>query len=88
MALTLRRSHEDRDRNHYQVYAGAVRIGTIYFAVNVTEPNPAWFWALNAIMSGGPFVFNGYAKDFEAAKAILKLNWEKWAAAAGLKEIE
>jgi hypothetical protein len=85
MPLTLRRTYDEPD--HYSVYSGDVLIGTIYFAVNITKPNPAWFWALNGIMTGPAGMhFSGYAEDLEAAKTAFREAWEHWLHAAGLVE--
>ena len=55
--LKLRHEH-DAPADHYQVYSGEVRIGTIY----KTSGNPSgneWFWGLNGGQNGsGPF--NGF----------------------------
>ena len=40
MSLTLRRSCDDK-LDHFAVFAGEVRIGTIYFAVNINKSSPA-----------------------------------------------
>jgi hypothetical protein len=54
----LKLRHEaDASADHYQVYSGTVRVGTIY----KTSGNPSgnsWFWGLNGV-ENGPGPFNG-----------------------------
>jgi hypothetical protein len=60
----LRLRHEADDRpDHFQVYTGQVRIGTIY----KTSGNPAgnqWYWGLNGVQNG-PGPFNGFVRTLE-----------------------
>ena len=85
MPLVLHRTYDKPD--HYSVYSGDVLIGTIYFAVNITKPAPAWFWALNGIMNGPAGLhFSGYAEDLESAKATFRETWKRWLDAAGRRE--
>jgi hypothetical protein len=54
-------------REHFQVYSGEVRIGTIYR----THQHPGgneWMWFLNGVQNG-PGPFNGFVRTFEDAKA-------------------
>jgi hypothetical protein len=64
--LKLRHEH-DAPADHYQVYSGEVRIGTIY----KTSGNPSgneWFWGLNGVQNGpGPFNRRGRAGTARAA---------------------
>jgi hypothetical protein len=64
----LKLRHEaDASADHYQVYSGTVRIGTIY----KTSGNPAgnqWYWGLNGVQNG-PGQFNGFVRTLEDAKA-------------------
>ena len=56
--LKLRHEADDRP-DHFQVYSGQVRVGTIY----KTSGNPSgnsWFWGLNGVQNGpGPFKEGG-----------------------------
>jgi hypothetical protein len=67
----LKLRHEAGDgADHFQVYSGAVRVGTIY----KTSGNPAgnkWFWGLNGVQNG-PGPFNGFVRTFEDAKVDLQ----------------
>jgi hypothetical protein len=82
--LKLRHEHDD-PANHYQVYTGEVRIGTIY----KTSRNPTgnqWYWGLNGVENGpGPFN-NGFVRTLDDAKAEFAAAWGTWLKAAGLNE--
>jgi hypothetical protein len=81
--LTLRHDAGDRP-DHFQVYTGQVRIGTIY----KTSGNPSgnsWFWGLNGVQNG-PGPFNGFVRTLEDAKAEFAAAWGAWLKAAGLNE--
>ena len=80
MTLKLRRDSPD----HFQVYSGEVRIGTIYR----THQHPGgneWMWFLNGI-TNGPVRFNGFAVTLDDAKAEFAASWRAWLKAAGLSE--
>jgi len=86
IALTLRPTHSDRRSEHYQVYSGEVRIGTIYHTR--TRPDgKEWFWGINGVLHG-PLVFNGFAMTLDDARRELADNWARWLAAAKLSELE
>jgi hypothetical protein len=56
----LKLRHELRDTaDHFWVYSGEVRIGTIYCTHQHTGGNE-WMWFLNGI-TNGPVRFNGFA---------------------------
>jgi hypothetical protein len=78
----LKLRHEAGDgADHYQVYTGTVRVGTIY----KTSGNPArnhWFWELNGVQNG-PGPFNGFVRTLEDAKAKFAASWGAWLKAAG-----
>ena len=82
--LKLRHEH-DAPADHYQVYSGEVRIGTIY----KTSGNPTgnqWYWGLNGVQNGpGPFN-NGFVRTLDDAKAKFAASWGAWLKAAGLNE--
>jgi hypothetical protein len=63
----LKFHHESDDGSeHFQVYTGQVRIGTIY----KTSSNPAgnrWYWGLNGVQNG-PGPFNRFVRTLEDAK--------------------
>ena len=70
--LKLRHEH-DAPADHYQVYSGEVRIGTIY----KTSGNPSgneWFWGLNGVQNG-PGPFNGFVPTLKDAKAAFSEAW-------------
>ena len=81
----LKLRHEaDDSPDHFQVYTGAVRIGTIY----KTRGNPSgnsWFWGLNGVQNG-PGPFNGFVLTLEEAKAAFAASWCGWLKAADLSE--
>jgi hypothetical protein len=65
----LKLRHEaDASADHFQVYTGQVRVGTIY----KTSGNPTgnqWYWGLNGVQNGpGPFN-NGFVRTLDDAKA-------------------
>ena len=77
----LKLRHEaDDSAEHFQVYTGQVRIGTIY----KTSGNPTgnqWYWGLNGVENGpGPFN-NGFVRTLDDAKAKFAACW-----GAGLNE--
>jgi hypothetical protein len=77
-------SSSDAPADHYQVYSGTVRVGTIY----KTRGNPAgnqWYWGLNGVQNG-PGPFNGFVRTLEDAKAEFAAAWGAWLKAAGLNE--
>ena len=74
----------DDSPDHFQVYTGQVRVGTIY----KTSGNPTgnqWFWGLNGV-ENGPGPFNGFVRTLEDAKAEFAAFWGAWLKAAGLNE--
>ena len=74
----------DDSPDHFQVYTGQVRVGTIY----KTSGNPTgnqWFWGLNGV-ENGPGPFNGFVRTLEDAKAEFAASWGAWLKAAGLNE--
>jgi hypothetical protein len=79
----LKLRHEGSDSSdHFQVYSGTVRVGTIY----KTSSNPAgnqWFWGLNGVQNG-PGPFNGFVRTLEDAE--FAASWGAWLQAAGLNE--
>ena len=82
----LKLRHEaDASADHYQVYTGTVRVGTIY----KTSGNPTghqWYWGLNGVQIGpGPFN-NGFVRTLDDAKAKFAAAWGAWLKAAGLNE--
>jgi hypothetical protein len=81
----LKLRHEaDDSPDHFQVYTGAVRIGTIY----KTSGNPSgnsWYWGLNRVQNG-PGPFNGFVRTLEDAKAELAAFRGAWLKAAWLNE--
>jgi hypothetical protein len=81
----LKLRHEaDASADHYQVYSGTVRVGTIY----KTSGNPSgnsWFWGLNGVQNG-PGPFNGFVLTLEEAKAAFAASWCGWLKAADLSE--
>ena len=77
----LKLRHEaDGSPDHFQVYTGQVRIGTIY----KTSGN-SWFWGLNGVQNG-PGPFNGFVGTLDDAKAKFAAAWGAWIKAAGLNE--
>jgi hypothetical protein len=72
----LKLRHEAGDgADHFQVYSGAVRVGTIY----KTSGNPSgnkWFWGLNGVQNG-PGPFNGFVRTLEDAKAEFAASWAR-----------
>ena len=73
-----------RRPDHFQVYTGQVRVGTIY----KTSGNPTgnqWYWGLNGVQNG-PGPFNGFVRTLEDAKAEFAASWGAWLKAAGLNE--
>jgi hypothetical protein len=81
--LKLRHEH-DASANHYQVYSGEVRIGTIYKTASSPSGNE-WFWGLNGV-ENGPGPFNGFVRTLDDAKAEFAAAWGAWLKAAGLNE--
>jgi hypothetical protein len=83
--VVLRLRHEaDDSPDHFQVYTGQVRIGTIY----KTSGNPSgnsWFWGLNGVQNG-PGPFNGFVRTLDDAKAEFAAAWGAWLKAAELNE--
>ena len=82
----LKLRHEaDASADHFQVYTGQVRVGTIY----KTSGNPTgnqWYWGLNGVQNGpGPFN-NGFVRTLDDAKAKFAAAWGAWFKAAGLNE--
>jgi hypothetical protein len=57
--MTLKLRREDVSPEHFQVYRGEVRIGTIY-RTHSTPGGNEWFWGLNGVQTG-PVRFNGFA---------------------------
>ena len=81
----LKLRHEAGDgADHYQVYSGTVRVGTIYRAHH-TPGGDRWFWGLNGVQNG-PGPFNGFVQTLEDAKADFAASWGAWLKAAGLNE--
>ena len=77
----LKLRHEAGDgAEHFQIYTGQVRIGTIY----KTSGNK-WFWGLHGVQNG-PGPFNGFVRTLEDAKAEFAAAWGAWLKAAGLNE--
>jgi hypothetical protein len=65
--MTLKLRREDVSPDHFQVYSGEVRIGTIYR----THQHPGgneWMWFLNGVQNA-PVRVNGFAVTFDDAKA-------------------
>jgi hypothetical protein len=83
--LMLKLRHEaDDSPDHFQVYSGQVRIGTIY----KTSGNPTgnqWYWGLNGV-ENGPGPFNGFVRTLDDAMAKFAAAWGAWLKAAGLNE--
>jgi hypothetical protein len=81
----LKLRHEAGDgAEHFQVYSGAVRVGTIYR----THQHPGgneWMWFLNGVQNG-PGPFNGFVRTLDDAKAEFAAAWGAWLKAAGLNE--
>jgi hypothetical protein len=74
----------DDSPDHFQVYTGQVRVGTIY----KTSGNPTgnqWYWGLNGVQNG-PGPFNGFVRTLDDAKAKFAAAWGAWLKAAGLNE--
>jgi hypothetical protein len=79
----LKLCHEaNASADHYQVYSGNVRIGTIYKTSGNSGAN-AWFWGLNG---NGPGPFNGFVRTIDEAKAAFAASWDAWLKAASLTE--
>jgi hypothetical protein len=75
--LLLRRDEEaGQNPDHYQVYNGPDRVGTIYRAENVAAPNN-WFWALNGEYKG-PQPMSGWAASREDATTAVRAAWDRW----------
>jgi hypothetical protein len=71
--MTLKLRREDVRPEHFQVYSGEDRIGTIY----CTHQHPGgneWMWFFNGI-TNGPVRFNGFAVALEDAKAEFAASW-------------
>jgi hypothetical protein len=70
----LKLRHEAGDgAEHFQVYSGAVRVGTIYR----THQHPGgneWMWFLNGVQNG-PGPFNGFVRTLDDAKAEFAASW-------------
>jgi hypothetical protein len=81
----LKLRHEaDDSADHFQVYTGQVRIGTIYKS-NGNPTGNQWYWGLNGVQNG-PGPFNGFVRTLEDAKAEFAAAWGAWFKAAGLKK--
>jgi hypothetical protein len=81
----LKLRHEAGDcADHYQVYSGTARVGTIYRAHH-TPGRDRWYWGLNGVQNG-PGPFNGFVQTLEEAKAVFAASWGAWLKAAGLSE--
>ena len=81
----LKFHHESDDGSeHFQVYTGQVRIGTIYKSSGNPTGN-RWYWGLNGV-DNGPGPFNGFVRTLEDAKAKFAASWGAWLKAAGLNE--
>jgi hypothetical protein len=79
----LKLRHEAGDSpEHFQVYSGQVRVGTIYR----THQHPGgkeWMWFLNGVQNG-PGPFNG--PNPGGCEGRVAASWGAWLKAAGLSE--
>jgi hypothetical protein len=81
----LKLRHEaDDSADHFQIYTGQVRIGTIYKSSGNPTGN-RWYWGLNGV-ENGPGPFNGFVRTLDDAKAEFAAAWGDWLKAAGLNE--
>ena len=82
----LKLRHEAGDgADHFQVYSGAVRVGTIYRTLQHPDGGNEWMWFLNGVQNG-PGPFNGFVRMLEDVKTEFAQSWGAWVKAAGLTE--
>ncbi len=92
MALILRKLRDLHpetftDERDYSVLSGQFTVGRISMIVGGPQDG-RWRWSINGVHAA-PAVMevNGSTDTLDAAKAELAVNWRKWLAWVGLKEV-